>query len=169
MKMHIRIDRSLWTLIHNDLSRPHAHAAERVGFVTCRSTALRTGTCLLAAEYFPVADDDYEESHVVGAMIGAGAIRKALQIAYKDPVSMFHVHRHEHRGPPRYSKVDLIESQKLVPNFWHVRPGVPHGTLLLSIDRARGLWWDPSDRVPKPIDEINVVGRPLDTYSHVHA
>ena len=43
---------------------------------------------------------------LVGARMGPSAIRKALQHAFNRPTSMFHVHCHEHSGPPRFSRVD---------------------------------------------------------------
>jgi hypothetical protein len=53
---------------------------------------------LLAEGYHPVADDDYIDDPTVGAMMGQEAIRKALKVALLQPVGMFHVHVHEHRG-----------------------------------------------------------------------
>jgi hypothetical protein len=49
---------------------------------------------LLAQNYFPVADMDYLPDDTVGAMKGAEALRKALEIALLNPVGMFHVHIH---------------------------------------------------------------------------
>lgn len=124
------------------------------------------GLLLLGHEYMPVADEDYEDDRdpAVGAMMGAGAIRKALQHAYFNDVAMLHVHRHEHVGVPGFSPVDIRESAKFVPDFWKVRQGLPHGTLVLSRDAAFGLCWDPVSREPEPIDQISIIGRPLGVF-----
>jgi hypothetical protein len=161
MKIALRIPDHLMKVIHVDLSRPHRFAFERVGFVGCREAALPGGVAFLAEAYFPVADLDYLESNSVGALMGPAAIRKALQLAYDRSYSMFHIHRHEHRGKPKFSPLDLRESAKFVPNFWNVRPNVGHGALVLSYDSMFGLAWDPVDKRRKPIQEFTVVGRPL--------
>jgi hypothetical protein len=163
MKVIFRINRDLLDAVHHDLSRPHAFALERVGFITCRSGSLTKGTALLAQTYQPVADDDYEDGYGIGAMMSAAAIRKALQFAYNNPVSMVHVHRHEHRGKPGFSHVDLTESAKFIPDFWKVRPGVIHGILVLSHDAMTGLAWNPQTKTPQPFQELAVIGRPLST------
>jgi hypothetical protein len=161
MKTEFRISDILLQQIHVDLSRRHSFAFERVGFVACRQTELHDGVAYLAESYHPVADADYLRSMTVGALMGPTAIRSALQLAYGSAFSMFHIHRHEHGGKPQFSPLDLRESAKFVPNFWNVCPRVGHGALVLSHDSAIGLVWDPIDRRPKPLREINVVGRPL--------
>jgi hypothetical protein len=166
MKLSFRISQPLLKTIHTDLSRPHFFAYERVGFISCRIGTLKEGVSLLAENYHPVIDDDYEDGHMVGAMMGSAAIRKALQFAYNNPVVMLHVHRHEHRGSPRFSKVDLDESAKFVPDFWKVRPNLPHGILVLSHDSIFGLCWNAITKTPQPITEITVVGRPIQTWRY---
>lgn len=162
MTFHLRITRALLEQVHADLSRTHSHAWERVAFISCRPAPLMNGAVeLLAEALHTVADDDYESDATVGAMLGAGAFRKALQLAYNAPISMFHVHRHEHHGRPRFSNVDLREAHKYVPDFWKVRPGFPHGILILSHDSASGLAWNPNTRSPVAITRISVVGAPI--------
>lgn len=162
MIFHFRITRALLLQVHADLSRPHSHAGERVAFISCRPAPLMNGAMeILAADFHPVADDDYERDATVGAMLGAGAFRKSLQIAYNAPLSMFHAHRHEHYGRPRFSKVDLLEAHKYVPDFSKVRPGFPHGILVLSHDSASGLAWNPNTRSPVEIACIRVIGSPI--------
>lgn len=164
MKAILRIERALLDSIHLDLNRPHRFAQERVGFLACGLGALEEGYLLLASSYQPVEDGDYENDPRVGAMMGPGAIRKALQFAYNHPVAMFHVHRHEHRGAPQFSPVDVRENAKFMPDFWKVRPKFPHGALLLSHDAMTGAWWHPGSRQVHYVDEITVLGRPLMTY-----
>lgn len=81
-----------------------------------------------------------------------------MQHAYNNEASMFHVHRHEHRGKPRFSRTDLDEYPKFVPDFWNVQPQLPHGAVVLSHDKASGLAWYPSQTTPLPIDDFWVVG-----------
>ena len=94
-------------------------------------------------------------------MMGADAIRKALQLAYGLKRSMFHVHAHEHEGRPWFSPTDLRENRKFMLDFWHVRPEYPHGALVLSLDSAAGLCWVQANRKPFRISDFDVVGSPM--------
>ncbi|MDQ0080986.1 hypothetical protein J2W35_001323 [Variovorax boronicumulans] len=165
MKTSFRIERRLLEQAHCDLSRPHPYAHERVGFIACSTADVQGGLLLLADEYLLVADEDYVNDRSVGAMMGPAAIRKALEYAYgRSNVAMLHVHRHEHRGVPGFSKVDLSESAKFVPDFWKVRPGVPHGIVVLSFDAMNGLVWDPTTQRPQRIEQMAVIGRPMSIF-----
>ncbi|MBC2729973.1 hypothetical protein [Thiobacillus sp.] len=164
MKAIFRINRALLDEIHSDLNRRHPFAVERVGFIACGAAALPDGYLLLAQSYHPVADEHYEEDLLVGAMMGSNAIRKSLQLAYQEPVSMFHVHRHEHRGKPHFSRVDVQESARFVPDFWKVRPNKPHGAIVLSHDSMSGAWWNPESKKAQSFAEMAVIGRPTFTY-----
>lgn len=158
VRVLFKIPYSLLKLIREDLVRPHAFAFERVGFLSCRMAHLKpSGLILLACEYLPVANEDYVNNSTVGAMMGADAIRKALQFALND-VGMFHVHMHDHFGTPRPSKVDLNETAKFVPDFWHVRPEMAHGALILSRDSISGRCWFPGRRKPISISKLTIVG-----------
>lgn len=167
MSYELRITQDLLAEIHADLSRPHEYAYERITFVTCRPAAYggsRTG--LLAVAAHSVADDDYEHDDSVGAMLGPRAFRRILQYAYNHKVSVLHTHRHEHRGRPAPSSMDWKEARRFVPNFWNVRPGHPHGILILSHDAAAAWIWS---RVPDqvvPAQRVSVVGRRTQIYSH---
>lgn len=162
MRILFRLRQDLLADIHQDLSRPHPFAAERAGFVTCGAGALPgSGLVLMAAEYHSVADTDYVSDSRVGAMLGPGAFRAILQIAYRRPSAIFHIHRHEHRGKPVPSQVDRRESRRFVPNFWHVCPHHPHGILVLSHDSIAGLVWVPGSRQQKWINEFTLVGERL--------
>ena len=162
MKVTFRITKGLLKKVHHDLDRKHRFTAERVGFIACKASALPdNGLLILARDYFPVEDDDYMNDPRVGAMMGSNAIRKAMQVAYSQNLSLFHVHRHEHRGLPSFSPVDLTESAKFVPDFWNVQPTLPHGTIVLSHDQLNGLCWMPGTRNVLPFTDMTVVTSPL--------
>lgn len=162
MSVHFKITRPLLETIRRDLLRPHDHAGERVGFISCRVGALATGELLvLSYQYHPVEDDDYVRDYTVGAMMGPAAIRKAMQRALSERVGVFHIHLHDHSGRPRFSGTDLTESAKFVPDFWNVRPEMPHGAIVLSRDAMTGLCWHPTSRRRVPIAEFHVIGAPL--------
>ena len=159
MTVLLRLDQQLFEDVHEDLSRPHAHAGERVAFLSCRPASLRGGALLLLGQALhPVLDEDYDRDDMVGAMLGAGAFRKILQHAYNTPVSILHVHRHEHWGRPWFSQVDLNEAQKYVPDFWKVRADFAHGILVLSRDSAAGLIWIPGTQSQCRLSRITVTG-----------
>jgi|SRR5579872_2356570 len=143
--------------VRQDLARPHTFAAERVGFISIRAANTQNTLVLLAEGYHPVADEDYLDDPAVGAMMGQEAIRKALNIALMQPVGMIHVHMHEHRGRPNFSTTDRREQLKFVPDFFKVRPQMPHGAIVLSHDMANGrLWLTPATNVG--ITEFNTIG-----------
>jgi hypothetical protein len=161
MRVAFKITRQLFRAVQADLRRPHPFAAERVGWLRCRvGNDTAGGLIVLAHDYHPVADADYVDDPSVGAMMGSAAIRKALQLALSDNVSMFHVHLHDHRGRPGFSGTDAQESAKFVPDFWHVRPGMPHGALVFSQDSMYGRCWYPGGKIVA-IAEVTIVGAPL--------
>lgn len=143
--------------VRRDLARPHAFAAERVGFITIKAAHARDQLVLLAHGYHPVADEDYVNDPRVGAMMGQEAIRKGLELALFNQVGVFHVHMHEHKGPPGFSRLDLQEQLKFVPDFFKVRPEMPHGAIVLSHDHAAGRVWLGPNAVEE-IAEFNTVG-----------
>lgn len=160
MRGIFKIRRDLLDAVHDDLSRPHAYAGERVGFLACRLAPVSGGVCILGQSYLPVADEHYEDNPSVGAMMDGRAIRSALEYAYNHGTAMFHLHRHEHRGRPGFSFVDEREAALFVPDFWKVAPNLVHGALVLSWDRIYGHLWDPRTRRARPIDEYVTVGFP---------
>jgi hypothetical protein len=167
MRATFKLQQDVLTKIHRDLSRPHAFAAERVAFMACRLAATPRGICILAQDYLPVDDRYYEDDASVGAMMGSWAIRKALEYAFNCKAAMFHIHRHEHHGLPRFSPVDEREAARFVPDFWKVAPGLVHGALVLSHDCIHGQWWHPTARTPRPIDEYVTVGFPTITQRYL--
>jgi len=161
MTVQLRIGRKLLEAVHADLSRPHAHAAERVTFLSCRPSEIAAaGLLLIGVGVHPVAEEDYERDLTVGAMLGPGAFRQILQFAYNTSVTVFHVHRHEHHGRPWFSNFDLEEAKKYMPDFSKVRPGFPHGIIVLSHDSAAGLVWLPPSGVVR-LSRITITGYPM--------
>lgn len=161
MRVTFRLTRRLFEAVKADLIRRHAFAAERVGWLRCRVGDVPAGgVVILAHEYFPVEDGDYLDDPTVGAMMGSAAIRKALQLAYRSKASMFHVHLHDHRARPRFSSVDSRETAKFMPDFWHVRAGMPHGAVVFSRDSACGRCWYPGGKVLE-ISEVVIIGAPI--------
>ncbi len=144
-----------------DLSRPHKFAYERVGFLCCRTAAINHGLMVLAESYAPVTDENYIRDDGVGARINSAAIRDALQLSLTKEAGIFHIHMHDHIGPPLPSKTDLVEAAKLVPDFFNVTPRMPHGTIILSRDSAFGLCWDGKSSQPAIFNRIEFVGSPF--------
>lgn len=162
MRIIFKMTQPLFRAIWTDLDRPHPFAAERVGFLVCRVGELtRTGLIVLAHSFQPVADGDYVDDPTVGARIGSGAFRKMLQFAYNHNASIWHVHGHDHQGQPLLSKTDKKETSRFMPDFFKVRPEMPHGAVVLSRDSATALCWSAPMAKPIPATELTVVGVPL--------
>src|SRR5262249_672672 len=162
MRILFKIRRDLLLALAADLRRPHAFASERVGFLLCRPAALPdNGLMILPQRFDGVADGDYVHEPDAGATMGPAAIRKALQVSYNAAACMFHVHIHEHRGKPGFSRIDARETARFVPDFWNVQPNLPHGAIVLSSDSAFGKCWLPGTAAPLEISEFVVVGVPV--------
>lgn len=143
--------------VRKDLLRPHAFANERVGFISVRATETDRVLLLLAQDYYAVADHDYVRDSSVGAMMGQEALRKALEIALLNPVGMLHVHMHLFSGRLWFSRTDLREQLRFVPDFFKVRPNMPHGALVLSEHAAAGRVWLDAGRIER-VAEFNTLG-----------
>ena len=158
MNIEFRLTMNLLDRIHKQLSLPHPFAAERVGFISCGLSQLpNNGLLILAESYLAVADSDYIDNPHYGALMSSPAIRKALQFSFKNRKVMFHVHRHEHKGHPKFSSIDLRESSKFIPDFWKVQPKLPHGIIVLSHDSLSGLCWHPNSDKTIPINKFSLV------------
>ncbi|HTR77878.1 MAG TPA: hypothetical protein VMH39_07195, partial [Gemmatimonadaceae bacterium] len=96
-----------------------------------------------------------------GAVIGAGAFRRALERTLTDALGIFHVHMHAHRGMPSPSQIDLRETTRFVPDFFHVQGALPHGALILSRDAISGRVWLSERASPMSVTATMVVGAPL--------
>jgi hypothetical protein len=163
MRVLFKATRQLLTEVTKNLERPHAFAAERVGFLICRVGLVEdSGIVVLAHSLHNVADEDYLDDPSVGAMMGPNAIRKALQAAYSLDASMFHVHLHGHSGRPNFSRIDEKETARFVPDFWNVQLQLPHGAIVLSHDSAYGKCWIPGQKVPVEISQFSIVGVPME-------
>ncbi|HEX7935788.1 MAG TPA: hypothetical protein VF573_22350 [Paraburkholderia sp.] len=143
MTVTITIPGELLKQVQEDLRRPHPFAGERVGFITCRPSRVNDAWHLTAMQYEAVADGEYIDDPTVGASVSGAAFRRLMMRAHADPLSVFHVHRHDHRGTPDFSAVDRRENARFVPDFLIVRPELPHGAVVLSYDDARAHVWDP--------------------------
>lgn len=162
MTWTLRVNANMLEQIRTDLVRPHAHAAERVGFVYARmGNQGGPEPQVLPTRYAAVADADYVEDPKVGARIGSSAIRQAMQASLSEGVGVFHIHMHEHKGRPRFSHVDLDAYPDLVRGFQNISPKLAHGALLLSEDSIECLVWLPGTKRPAEGGRIVVVGRPM--------
>ena len=66
---------------------------------------------------------------------------------------------HEHSGRPSFSRTDLREQIKFVPDFFKVRPQLPHGAIVLSHDRAAGRVWLGSETVVAISEFVTVAAK----------
>lgn len=166
MNATIKIRGEMLDTIRRDLQRRHAHAWERVGFVTAAGATTPSGIMLLARDYTPVADQDYEPAIGVGAQIGSDAMRKALQSAYRPQHALLHIHSHGGTGVPAFSGTDRRSAAEFVPSFFNTLPKMPHGIIVLSDNSASGLLWFAPDRQPVDVTRFIRVGAPyLQTWS----
>lgn len=139
----ITISPTLVAELHRDLDRPHAFAAERVGFLVCESTMANGAWTITAQRYVAIPDDEYESNPRVGACVSSSAFRRLRAAAHMSPVSIFHVHRHDHHGTPGFSAVDVHENKRFIPDFVNVRPELPHGAIVFSLDSASAVFSGP--------------------------
>lgn len=141
-----------------DLSRPHPWASERVGFLFARAGDGGPGRpIVVGTDWLTMPDGDYDEDPRVGAMLSHAGFRRAMQATISRSLSAWHVHQHDHFGPPLFSRLDLRENQNFVPDFFNVQPGFPHGALVLSRDAIAGLSWARAGVPPVP-PRIRIVG-----------
>jgi hypothetical protein len=160
MFITIRLTRKLHEEMLSDLRRPHAHAAERVGFLYGRLAAT-TGPLILMTRYSPVPDEQYMFDPGVGARINGDAIRAAMQGVLDSGDGVFHTHLHEWPGQPGFSLTDNHELPKLVPAFQAVGRTQASGLFLLSPDSAIADVWLPGAPRPERASRISIVGFPL--------
>jgi hypothetical protein len=160
MPVTIRLTRKLYEEVLSDLRRPHAHAAERVGFLYGRIAAAPE-PIILMTRYSPVPDERYIHDLDVGARIDGDAIRAAMQGVVDSGDGVFHTHLHEWPGRPGFSVVDNRELPKLIPAFQAVGRRQATGLFLLSPDSAIADVWLPGAQRPQHAGRIVVVGYPL--------
>jgi hypothetical protein len=161
MTAEIRMSRQLVRMVQGDLRRPHPFAHERVGFLSCRTAALEEdGVLILPVSYHPLGDDEYVESDEAAAMMSEDAIGRAMQRAYRERLSVVHVHEHGHAGKPGFSGVDIKEGRDFMPDFFNACPRQPHGLMVLSHDYAAALVWRPG-RQGDCAASVTIVGSPM--------
>jgi hypothetical protein len=160
MPITIRLTRKLYEDVLSDLRRPHAHAAERVGFLYGRIAAA-PDPLILMTQYSPVQDEHYIHDLDVGARINGDAIRAAMQGAVDAGDGVFHTHLHEWPGRPGFSLVDNKELPKLIPAFQAVGRTQATGLFLLSPDSAIADVWLRGEQHPERARRISIVGYPL--------
>lgn len=161
MNIHFKLTAALLEQMLADLRRPHPFADERAGFIGCKASTYRGGVLILAHTYIPLRDDCYLDDPRFGCVFNSDAMRIAMQFALTNEAGMFHVHLHDHAGLPWFSRADLRESRRFVPDFWNVMPGLPHGALVLSADAAAALCWFPGWERPIRVARITAVGFPV--------
>jgi hypothetical protein len=165
MNICLRLPEPLLTRIHEDLSRPHPFAAERVGFMTCGIARLvDPGMLLLGETWHAVADEDYIEDDRVGACIGGGAFRKLFQTTYSDPAAILHVHKHDHVGRPGFSRTDERSMRDFVPGFFNACRSRPHGAIVFSRNSAVGAIWIASSGPRHALSRVEVIGQPCEKW-----
>jgi hypothetical protein len=156
MPIIIQLRRDLCSEVLADLRRPHAHAAERVGFLYGRLAPREL--LLVMTRYVPVPDEQYVVDDAVGARINGNAIRAAMQGILDTGEGVFHTHLHEWPGTPSFSRTDYEELPKLIPAFRAVGPVQASGLFLLSPDSAIADIWLPGARGPERAARISIVG-----------
>jgi hypothetical protein len=160
MAVAVKIPRALCEQMRLDVVRPHPFALERVGFAFGRPAA--SASLVLLYEYESVPDDDYVNDGMAGATFGAAAIRRVRQRILDRGDSAFHVHMHEHRGRPWFSRLDRSSLAQVVGSFRSMARKVPHGAILLSDDSIAALTW-PEGATPEAA-RVSVIGYPLQVF-----
>lgn len=165
MKIGIKLTGNLYNEVMRDLARPHAFAAERVGFVFGRTGTLADeGLAVLLNRYYSIPDSQYVKDRTVGARINSEALTWAMQAVYhRRPTreGIFHIHVHGHRGKTEMSVVDSREIPNLIPGFQSVGHDAIHGIIILSSNHGSGWVWLPTCKEPRCADCISVIGAPL--------
>ena len=82
------------------------------------------------------------------------------------PLSVIHVHLHEHSGRPGFGGVDSRETRAFMPDFLKVRGDQPHAALILSADEAVGRIWVRDRATSQPINMISFIGTVITKVHH---
>jgi hypothetical protein len=158
MPITIRLPRALYEEVLVDLRRPHAHAAERVGFLYGRLIPGEVAQVVMT-RYVPVPDEQYVVDDTVGARINGDAIRAAMQGVLDTSEGVFHTHLHEWPGTPVFSRTDNKDLPRLIPAFRAVGPTQATGLFLLSPDSAIADVWLPGAQGPEWTSRISIVAQ----------
>ncbi len=160
MTVHLKIPHHIYQKMIIDLARPHSFAFERIGFLRCKiGNRKASAQLILAADYWPVPDDQYVPDEFSGARINSQAIRDALQTAFSTGDGIFHVHMHDFPGIPVFSLMDCEEIPRVVESLTFANPEMPHGMLVLGHDLASANVVMPGGKL-QPVDRIAVIGQP---------
>lgn len=163
--LHLKIAKSMHDYMLTDLSRPHEHAYERVGFLYVnKGTISKNNTLLLASDYTPVADEHYIIDSKVGARINSQAIREVMQQVIDKGHGVFHVHLHNFIGEPKYSITDIENFRLLLPSFHNIAPYTINGALLLQNSLLASIVWLPKSEDFKIVEKISIIGYPVKLY-----
>lgn len=159
--IQLRMPRTLYQRVIADLGRPHPFAEERAAFLFSRYGRTVEGRLIvLAQKHLSIPDEHYIDDPRYGVLLGSGAFRMAMQEAYSERVGILHVHIHPYTGWPEPSRIDLVEAEKFVPDFFHSRPELPHGAVIFSLDSISGRLWLAESLRPQRINEFRIVGYP---------
>ena len=166
MNVKIRLTRKLLDEMRQDLLRPHEFAAERVGFITAKiGNKFSESSLVLFSQYHSVADAHYIDDPNVGARIDSAAIRAAMQTVLDTKSGAFHVHLHDHRGKPGFSRTDKREIPNIISGLRVAGPKQPHGMFLLSRDDCFAQIWMPEKTDFVCAAKISVIGFPMKFFS----
>lgn len=161
MKIHLRIPRNIYNVAIADIERPHAFAAERIGFFYGRiGTVSKNELLVLIFEYSAVPDEGYVEDKYSGARINSATIRNAMQKALSNKCGVFHIHLHAWKGRAAFSSTDRKEQGKLIQSFNNAMPQQVHGQIVFTLDNFAGLALIPNNKRPFSITDMSIVGAP---------
>lgn len=160
--IHIKMTKPLYEGMRADLNRPHPFAYERVGFLFARKDITEDSITIFATDYHAVPDTQYINDPDVGARINSAAFRSVMERAYSSKECILHVHLHDHSGLPRFSKVDRIGYNDMIPSFHNIGGSAVHGAMIFSLNNAAGLIWTSKSNSPVPVNKLSIVGYPLE-------
>jgi len=160
--IHVKITKPTYDRMRADLIRPHPFAYERVGFIFARKDTTEDSITLFATDYHAIPDTQYIDDPDVGARINSAALRSVMERAYSTKECILHVHLHDHSVAPRFSKVDRIGYNQMIPSFHNLGGSAVHGAMIFSINNAAGLIWMSKADLPVPVNKLSIVGYPLE-------
>ena len=164
----IRLTRTLYNAIRQDIARSHSFASERIGFAFGKLGNRQSDRpLLLLHRYLAVPDDRYIDDPKVGARIDGEMITEVMQQVMNcraQREGVFHVHVHEHLGRPMLSRTDQNEIPLLIPSFQSVGRDAAHGLIVFSKDHGTARIWLPGEREPSNASRIVIAGVPLSIF-----
>jgi molybdopterin/thiamine biosynthesis adenylyltransferase len=158
----VKIPRSIFKKIHEDLDKKHSFAFERMGFIYSSYKKINRQTHLIILnEYTSVDDENYIKDKSVGGRVNSTAIRNAVNKNMRSHKGCFAVHKHLTNGIPSFSSTDLKELPPLPQTFNTIFPKEAHGLLLLSKSDIICLVWLPNLKKAFFASKCVVVGNPM--------